>query len=325
MAVRVEAYEDSKAVGVMSMESHLDNAFDPRWHDVLLYLAQLIGTALTVERAKERAVTAEYENLRMLNRELRHRIATSVGTMFQHLALIEGDLGSLGFNGQAIANKAEVLRRHLGIIVTVMNEIERATKDVPDAKPTRCDPVRLVRKVLSDELAGLSISTKIEGPDPTLTFWADRDLVEYAAKCLIRNAKESIQAKTSRPSVASDDSFEEQLEQAQSTPPSDIVLIIAKSARAGYGEIRVRDAGMGFGNEVKDRLFNALFTTKLTRAEPSAESENKTGNSGMGLYSARRYVAAMGGTLSGTSAGEGCGAEFIITLPLAAAEFEARE
>ena len=327
MAVRVEAYEDSTAVGVMSMESDRDNAFDPRWHDVLLYLAQLIGTAITVARAKEQAVAAksEHDNLRMLNRELRHRIATSVGTMFQHLALMEGDLGSLGFNGQAIANKAEVLRRHLGIIVTVMKEIDRATKDVPDAEPSRCDPVRLVRKVLSDELAGLSMSTKIEGLDPAVTLWANCDLVEYVTKCLIRNAKESIQAKTSRPSVASDDSFEEQLEQAQSTPPSDIVVTIAKSARASYGEIRVRDEGMGFGEEVKGRLFNALFTTKLTRDEPSAVSGNKAGNSGMGLYSAKRYVTAMGGTLEGASPGEGRGAEFTITLPLAGTESGARE
>ena len=71
--------------------------------------------------------------------------------------------------------------------------------------------------------------------------------------------------------------------------------------------VLVRDNGVGIPAEVLPRLFSHGFTTR------------KSGH-GFGLHGAALAAAELGGSLSADSAGAGCGATFILTLP-----FKARE
>jgi signal transduction histidine kinase len=72
--------------------------------------------------------------------------------------------------------------------------------------------------------------------------------------------------------------------------------------------IRVRDNGVGISPELRPHVF-----------EPFAQASHSVGRSrgglGIGLALVRQIVAAHGGTVSASSAGEGQGSEFVVRLP----------
>jgi signal transduction histidine kinase len=73
--------------------------------------------------------------------------------------------------------------------------------------------------------------------------------------------------------------------------------------------LRVTDTGIGIAAEVIPRLF-----AKFSRAD--SRGENPAG-SGIGLYLAKAFIEAQGGTIRAESPGEGNGSTFTIELPLA--------
>ncbi|MCL9683622.1 ATP-binding protein [Legionella maioricensis] len=68
-------------------------------------------------------------------------------------------------------------------------------------------------------------------------------------------------------------------------------------------QIKIIDNGIGIKHNNLNRIFSFGFTTKLT-------------GHGFGLHSSALSAEAMGGALFAESAGEGCGAQFILTLPI---------
>jgi signal transduction histidine kinase len=95
-------------------------------------------------------------------------------------------------------------------------------------------------------------------------------------------------------------SFEELEEQ-----PNQIILKTALSESGQQVKIHVRDNGMGMTDEVKQRVFDHLFTTK-----PVGKG------TGLGLAIAQQIIVeGHGGTLEVEST-PGQGAEFIVTLPV---------
>jgi signal transduction histidine kinase len=73
--------------------------------------------------------------------------------------------------------------------------------------------------------------------------------------------------------------------------------------------LEVRDAGIGIAPEDQSRIFE-----RYERAEPSTSY----GGLGLGLHTARSIVQAHGGKIDVRSK-KGCGATFVVTLPIAAA------
>ena len=71
-------------------------------------------------------------------------------------------------------------------------------------------------------------------------------------------------------------------------------------------QLTVRDTGTGFGEEVRDSVFQRGFTSK---------SEGAT--TGLGLHWCANAVSSMGGRIFADSQGEGHGAEFHVLLPAA--------
>jgi C4-dicarboxylate-specific signal transduction histidine kinase len=69
-------------------------------------------------------------------------------------------------------------------------------------------------------------------------------------------------------------------------------------------EVRIRDCGIGIAPENLTRIFSHGFTTRK-------------GGHGFGLHSAALAAQQLGGRLRAESAGLGCGATFILELPLA--------
>lgn len=72
----------------------------------------------------------------------------------------------------------------------------------------------------------------------------------------------------------------------------------------------VEDHGMGFDPRERRRIFGRFYRA-------GSEDTRRTSGSGLGLYLVREIVRSYGGRVSAKSPGEGQGAVFTVTLPLA--------
>jgi signal transduction histidine kinase len=101
------------------------------------------------------------------------------------------------------------------------------------------------------------------------------------------------------------------LHNAAKFTPAGGAVTVGVAAAGGRAELRVRDTGVGIAPGQVARLF-----------EPFAQVEQglarTAGGLGLGLSLAKGLVEMHGGALAGTSQGLGRGAEFVVTLPLAA-------
>jgi PAS domain S-box-containing protein len=103
---------------------------------------------------------------------------------------------------------------------------------------------------------------------------------------------------------------------AKYTPPGGR-LELALEAGPGEATLRIKDNGIGLAPDMMPRLFE-LFS----QVHPSMKAAK--GGLGIGLAVVKRLVELHGGRIRAESAGLGRGAEFIVSLPLAAAREPAR-
>ena len=96
---------------------------------------------------------------------------------------------------------------------------------------------------------------------------------------------------------------------AKFTPPGGHVLVAAER-RGEAVAVTVSDTGIGIAPEALPRLFERFYKVDRARAG---------GGTGLGLAIAKHLVQAHGGRIWAESAGEGHGAAFTFTLPVAAA------
>ena len=85
-------------------------------------------------------------------------------------------------------------------------------------------------------------------------------------------------------------------------------IILNVSRDIDRAVIRVADNGMGIAKDQLPRLFEMFM-----QGNPPGESQ---GGLGVGLTIARRLVQLHGGSIEATSDGPGCGAQFVVWLPL---------
>jgi signal transduction histidine kinase len=90
-------------------------------------------------------------------------------------------------------------------------------------------------------------------------------------------------------------------------PGGEIELTTA--VREGWVQIRVKDNGIGFSPEMKERLFT-LF------AQDDGAHARAAGGMGIGLALVREFVERHGGTAHASSPGPGKGSEFTVRLPV---------
>ncbi|MBW2646071.1 MAG: HAMP domain-containing protein [Deltaproteobacteria bacterium] len=69
-------------------------------------------------------------------------------------------------------------------------------------------------------------------------------------------------------------------------------------------EVVIRDSGIGFPPDLKDKIFNYGFSTKKDEGQ------------GFGLHTCANYLQSIGGSIGAESNGPGKGAHFIIKIPI---------
>jgi len=94
--------------------------------------------------------------------------------------------------------------------------------------------------------------------------------------------------------------------------PSGAKVGVSVERRGGACEVRVLDTGIGIAPADLDRIFDPFVSAARTRHGGQA-------GLGIGLYLVRELANKHGGSVRAMSAGMGLGAEFVLTLPLAAA------
>jgi two-component system CheB/CheR fusion protein len=103
---------------------------------------------------------------------------------------------------------------------------------------------------------------------------------------------------------------------AKFTAPGGRVEVTVRREPASAA-VSIRDTGVGIAPEVQEHLFEPFAQAPQTIARTR-------GGLGLGLATVKGLVELHGGTVALSSAGQGCGAEFTIRLPLTVAPAERR-
>lgn len=242
--------------------------------------------------ARSAELSDTVERLRAAHDELRQQ---------EHFAVVGRTSGTVGHE----------LRNPLGVMATVVRLLET----VPDASPkvknyaamlreqirlseriiaelldraragasfvAAADPARLVRELVEVLPSQPSIPIHVIEPRLTIDVMLDRDRVWQVLWNLVTNAIQAIEGEGGAGEVT-------------------IALLIDDDWLA----FEVRDTGPGVRPELRERIFEPLFTTKRAGV-------------GLGLAISRAYARSQGGDLCVNAVGRGT--SFILRLPLVAA------
>jgi signal transduction histidine kinase len=241
--------------------------------------------------AAERAVTVEVDARRDATRSL--EAADRLGTLGQLSASLAHEIGSplqvvLG-RARALVEHPEEPARVRQVAGVLVKEAERITRIVDQLlaltrrPPARREPVEL-RLLVRDVVSLLEIEARrkrvhlsLEEGDE-IAIEGDPDRLRQVVLNLVRNALAAVAERGS-------------------------VVVHVESDPSG-ARVRVVDDGAGMAPEVRERVFEPLFTTR------SAE-----GGTGLGLAVVQGIVQEHRGTVVVTSA-PGRGSSFVVTLPL---------
>jgi two-component system CheB/CheR fusion protein len=241
---------------------------------------------VTERRAAEEALRdadrRKDEFLAVLSHELRNPLAPIVSG----LALM--DRATPG--SDELARARTVIRRQVGHLVRLVDDllaVTRVTRGKVHLQRTSVDLAALVRHAAEDNAAafaerGVALDVAVAPRD--LRVDGDAARLAQVLGNLLQNA-------------------------AKFTPRGGRVRVAAED-REGRAVITVRDTGIGIPPDVLPRLFQPFMQEERSLARTR-------GGLGLGLALVKGLVELHGGTVRVASAGEGCGSEFTVELPLA--------
>jgi CheY-like chemotaxis protein/two-component sensor histidine kinase len=182
-----------------------------------------------------------------------------------------------------------VIGRQVGHLVRLVDDlldVTRVTRGKVHLQRTSVDLAALVRHAAEDNAAAFAergVALEVVAPQ---TVRVDGDAARLAQVLgnLLQNA-------------------------AKFTPRGGRVRVAAED-REGSAVITVRDTGIGIPPDVLPRLFQPFMQEERSLARTR-------GGLGLGLALVKGLVELHGGTVRVASAGEGCGSEFTVELPLA--------
>ena len=217
-----------------------------------------------------------------------HELRTPLNALMGWVALLRG--GTLrpersAYALEVIDRNADALARLVGDLL----DVARSLTGRLQIEPARADLAEIARPVVDAMRPSAEARhvTMTFSADPPAIVWADARRMEQVVWNLVSNA-------------------------VKFTPPGGRVDV-AVASRDGFAVLSVADTGRGIDPAFLPHLFQRF-------RQEDAGSTRHHGGLGLGLAIARHLVELHGGTIEGTSAGEGRGARFTVVLPLQVAE-----
>ncbi|HUS27681.1 MAG TPA: ATP-binding protein [Kofleriaceae bacterium] len=229
-------------------------------------------------RLAESANRAKDEFMAILGHELRNPLAPILTAV--HLMQLRGDT-SLEKERSVIERQAN----HLVRLVDDLLDVSRITTGKVELKKQPIEVGEVIAKAL--EMASSMLEQRkqqltLDVPSRGLVVNGDPTRLAQVFSNLLTNA-------------------------AKYTEPGGVITVTAARQDARI-VIRIRDTGIGISAEMLPRVFE-LFTQERQALDRA------NGGLGLGLSIVKNLVAMHGGLVEASSAGRGCGSEFVVTLP----------
>jgi PAS domain S-box-containing protein len=236
-------------------------------------------------RAAEDASRVKDEFLAMLSHELR----TPLNAVLGYTRMLR--TGHFGDDEDRRGQAIDIIERNAKMLAQLVSDVLDVSAIVTGKirmKPAPCDLVPVVaaaRDIVRPSAEAKGVMLRVSLPDAPLQVICDTDRMQQVFWNLLSNA-------------------------VKFTPRGGRVEIDV-SNRSEHAEVVVRDTGMGIRPESLPYVFQRFWQGESTQSRQS-------GGLGLGLALARHFLELHGGTISAESAGEGQGATFTVTLPIAA-------
>jgi PAS domain S-box-containing protein len=253
--------------------------------DLLIGFVSDITERMRTTEALEDASRNKDEFLAMLAHELRNPLAP-ISAAAQILAMGRAD-AALTLKAGAIIDRQA---RHMNRLLDDLLDVSRVTQGLVALNITRLDLKRVVAEAVEQARPMIEdckhrFTVQLD-PAQAFVMGDDKRLVQVLAN-LLNNA-------------------------AKYTPRGGNVAL-SVVCEGAVARITVSDDGIGMAAETLDKAFE-LFS------QAARSSDRATGGLGLGLALVKSLVERHHGAVSGHSAGKGRGSEFVITLPLLAAQ-----
>jgi signal transduction histidine kinase len=284
---------DGAVMGTVAFHFTAPVNFDDEYRALLLSVAQQCAQALDRARVYEAAqqARAEAEAANRMKDEfvsiVSHELRTPLNAIIGWTSLLQQQ-GALDDDGRerAVQSVADNAARQLRLVQDLLDfsrlQAGRMSLDVEDI-----DLRTLIRGVVETILptaAGSRLQIDVQ-PIPAIKVRGDATRLEQVFLNLLGNA-------------------------VKFTPAGGQVRV---GVRAGEGsvEITVGDTGEGIDPAFLPHMFEAFRQAETSRS-------SRHGGVGLGLSIAKQLVEAHNGNIRAESGGPGCGATFIVSLPVAA-------
>ncbi len=239
------------------------------------------GKAAGFERQAEEAVRKD-EFLALLGHELRNPLVPIGNAVYL--------IRMAGKDRAMVENACAIVEHQLAHIVRLVDDlldVSRIAHGKIQLKKEVFDLVEVVRGVAGDYqpvLAENQLTLKTVLPPGPVRVDADRSRLVQVVSNLLHNA-------------------------CKFTDPGGEIRLAVEAREPGWGQVAVRDTGLGIPAEALSSIFEPFVQPK--------ESIGRTrGGLGLGLALAKGLVELHGGTISAFSAGPRQGSEFILRLPV---------
>ena len=233
-------------------------------------------------------MTAQLEQVEDMRQKLIGDVAHELRTP---LTVIKGSLDGL-MDGVLAPDESsyERIYRQVDRMDRLVNELQELNRIEEGIIQLNIMPVELHQllvnlvNTMDVNFSAKKVALKLELPEPPLFVLGDEDRIDQVMINLLSNA-------------------------LQSTPSGGEVLV--KVEKLGdAARISVADTGIGIAPEHLEKVFARFYRVDHSRSR-------QAGGSGIGLTVAKKLVEAMGGRIWAESPGQGQGATFRFTLPLA--------
>lgn len=248
-------------------------------------------------------------------------------------------VASMGIVGQALRQRAELMRRQENFIAAVSHEFKSPLASLklaaetllmrePEAQSTKrmasrmVDDVERLETMVSNTLDASRISEgklRLEAQRIELASEVSAVLQQSACRAHVQGVEVRSLVPGGLHATADPIALQTVLRNLVNNAVKSVTL-------AGGGTVEVHaeqegrqvrldvvDDGVGFESRFARRLFEKFY-------RPGDELRRKSKGSGLGLYIVKRFVEQSGGRIAASSHGPGTGATFSIWLPLAGSE-----